>query len=67
MMLSIYKKLGIITVNKTIMTLQFVYHSIKRPYGISKTVLVKIENFVFLVDFVILDMPEYEEIYLILS
>ena len=44
------------------MTLQFVDHSVKRPYGVVEDVLVKIDKFVFPVDFVILEMPEDEEI-----
>ncbi|XP_050890857.1 uncharacterized protein LOC127096314 [Lathyrus oleraceus] len=67
MSLSIYKKLGIGVVQDTRMTLQFTDHSIKKPYGIVKDVLVKIEKFVFLVDFVILEIPEDEEIPLILG
>lgn len=39
----------------------------KRPYGIATDVLVKIDKFVFPVDFVILEMPEDEEIPLILG
>ncbi|XP_050897251.1 uncharacterized protein LOC127104081 [Lathyrus oleraceus] len=67
MPLSIYKKLGISTIQDTRMTLQFVDRSIRRPYGIVKDVLVKIDKFVFPVDFVILEIPEDEEIPLILS
>ncbi|XP_050897141.1 uncharacterized protein LOC127103957 [Lathyrus oleraceus] len=67
MSLSIYKKLGLCTVQDTKMTLQFADHSIRRPYGIVEDVLVKIEKFVFLVDFVILEIPEDEEIPLILG
>ncbi|XP_050875943.1 uncharacterized protein LOC127079607 [Lathyrus oleraceus] len=67
MPLSIYKKLGIGTVHDTRMTLKFADHPVKKPYGIVKDVLVKIDKFVFLVDFVILGMPEDEEIPLILG
>ncbi|XP_050919040.1 uncharacterized protein LOC127136537 [Lathyrus oleraceus] len=67
MPLFIYKKLGIGVVQDTRMTLQFVDHSVKKPYGIVKDVLVKIDKFVFPVDFVILEMPEDEEIPLILG
>ncbi|XP_050898315.1 uncharacterized protein LOC127105190 [Lathyrus oleraceus] len=62
MPLSIYKKLGLGTVQDTRMTLQFVDRSIRRP-----NVLVNIDKFVFSVDFVILEMPEDEEIPLILG
>ncbi|XP_050900375.1 uncharacterized protein LOC127107138 [Lathyrus oleraceus] len=67
MPLSIYKKLGLGEVQDTRMTLQFADHSMKRPYGITTDVLVKIDKFVFPVDFVILEMPEDEEIPLILG
>ncbi|XP_050918377.1 uncharacterized protein LOC127135788 [Lathyrus oleraceus] len=67
MPLSIYKKLGIGAVQDTRMTLQFTDHSVKKPYGIVKDVLVKIDKFIFPVDFVILEMPEGEEIPLILG
>ncbi|XP_050895174.1 uncharacterized protein LOC127101769 [Lathyrus oleraceus] len=67
MPLSIYKKLGIRVVQDTRMTLQFADHSVKKPYGIVEDVLVKIDKFVFLVDFVILEIPEDEEIPLILG
>ncbi|XP_050908319.1 uncharacterized protein LOC127121938 [Lathyrus oleraceus] len=67
MPLSIYKKLGIGVVQDTRMTLQFANHSVKKPYGIVEDVLVKIDKFVFPVDFVILEMLEDEEISLILG
>ncbi|XP_058767354.1 uncharacterized protein LOC131641046 [Vicia villosa] len=67
MPLSIYKRLGIGKVQDTRMTLQFADHFVKRPYGIVEDVLVKIDKFVFPVDFVILEMPEDEEIPIILG
>ncbi|XP_050875070.1 uncharacterized protein LOC127078680 [Lathyrus oleraceus] len=67
MPLSIYKKLGIGTIQDTQMTLQFTDRSVRRPNGIVEDVLVKIDKFVFPVDFVILEMPEDEEIPLILG
>jgi hypothetical protein len=67
MPLSIYKRLGIGKVQDTRMTLQFADHYVKRPYGVVEDALVKIDKFVFPVDFVILEMPEDEEIPLILG
>ncbi|XP_050919638.1 uncharacterized protein LOC127137198 [Lathyrus oleraceus] len=67
MSLSIYKKLGIGVVQDTRMTLQFADHSVKKLYGNVEDVLVKIDKFVFPVDFVILEMPEDEKIPLILG
>ncbi|XP_050888992.1 uncharacterized protein LOC127094175 [Lathyrus oleraceus] len=56
MLLSIYKKLGLSTVQDTMINLHFVDHSIRRPCGIVEDVLVKIDKFVFLIDFVILEI-----------
>ncbi|XP_058724967.1 uncharacterized protein LOC131596352 [Vicia villosa] len=67
MPLFIYKRLGIGKVQDTRMTLQFADHSVKRPYRIVEDVLVKIDKFVFPVDFVILEMPDDEEIPIILG
>ncbi|XP_050889298.1 uncharacterized protein LOC127094516 [Lathyrus oleraceus] len=67
MLSPIYKKFGIGVMQDTRMTLQFVDHSVKKPYGIVEDVLVKIEKYVFMVDFVILEMPEDEDIPLILG
>ncbi|XP_050908560.1 uncharacterized protein LOC127122233 [Lathyrus oleraceus] len=67
MPLSIYKRLGIGKVQDTRMTLQFADHYVKIPYGVVEDVLVKIDKFVFPVDFVILEMSEDEEIPLILG
>ncbi|XP_050909068.1 uncharacterized protein LOC127122832 [Lathyrus oleraceus] len=67
MLLSIYKRLGIGKVQDTRMTLQFADHYVKRPYGVVDDILVNIDKFVFSVDFVILEMPEDEEIPLILG
>lgn len=67
MPLSIYRKLGVGTVHDTRMTLQFTDYSLKIPYGIVDDVLVKIDKFVFPIDFVILEMPEDEKIPLILG
>src|SRR3954462_12565680 len=49
------------------MTLQFADHSVKRPYGVVQDVLVKVDKFVFPVDFVILEMPEDEGMPIILG
>ncbi|XP_050876034.1 uncharacterized protein LOC127079697 [Lathyrus oleraceus] len=67
MPLSIYKKLGICTVQDTYVMLQFADRSVRRPYGTVEDVLVKFDKFVFPVDFVILEMPEDGEIFLILG
>ncbi|XP_050915502.1 uncharacterized protein LOC127130558 [Lathyrus oleraceus] len=67
MSLSIYKFFALGTVQDTRMTLQYVDRSVRRPYRIVEHVMVKIDKFLFLVDFVILEVPEDEEIPLILG
>lgn len=67
MPLSIYKKLGIGRVRDTNMTLQFADKSFKYPYGIVEDVLVKVDKFIFPVDFVVLEMEEDDDIPLILG
>ena len=55
MRLSIYKKLGLGDPKLTAMRLLMAYRTVKRPIGILHDVLVKVESFIFLADFVILD------------
>jgi len=49
------------------MTLQLVEKSIKRPYGIVEDLLVKVDKFLFLVDFVVMDIEEDVDVPLILG
>jgi len=49
------------------MTIQLANHSIIRPYGVVKDVLVKVCQFTFLVDFVIIDIEEDFDIPLVLG
>ena len=55
MSLSIYKKLGLGDPKPTMMRLLMDDQSVKRPIGILHDVLVTIESFIFLADFLILD------------
>ena len=55
MPLSIYKKLGLGDPKPTGMRLLMADRTVKRPIGILHDVLVKVEPFIFPVDFVILD------------
>ena len=64
---SFFKKLGLADPRPTRMSLQLVDHSVKIPKGIIEYVLVKVDNFIYLVDFVILDMDEDEDVPLILG
>ena len=67
MPLSIYHILGIKNVSDTKTNLKFVDHSRKDAYGIAENVLVTIEDLIFPVDFVILDIPENDEAPIILG
>ena len=49
------------------MALQLVDRTIKHPYGIIEDVLVKVDKFLFPVDFVVKDMDEDNEVTLILG
>ena len=42
-------------------------HSIKRPHDVLEDVLVKVDKFIFLTDFVVMDMEEDSEVPLILG
>ncbi|XP_068644653.1 uncharacterized protein [Aristolochia californica] len=67
MPLSVCRKLGLGDMKQTTISLQLADRSIKYPRGIIEDVLVKVDKFIFLVDFVVLDMEEDEEVPLILG
>ncbi|CAL5188641.1 unnamed protein product [Lathyrus oleraceus] len=67
MPLSIYHRLAIKNVSDTKTNLKFEDHSRKDAYGIAEDVLVTIEDLIFPVDFVILDIPEDDEAPIILG
>ena len=56
MALSMCRRIGNLKIVPTRMILQSADHSIKRPYGVVEDVLVKVKQFTFLVDFVIMDI-----------
>ncbi|XP_010247553.1 PREDICTED: uncharacterized protein LOC104590540 [Nelumbo nucifera] len=58
MPLSIFRKLGLGEVKPTLMTLQLADHSIKKPHGVVEDVHVKVDKFIFPMDFVVLDFEE---------
>ncbi|XP_016173088.1 uncharacterized protein LOC107615547 [Arachis ipaensis] len=58
MPLSLMKKFAIEKVKPTRMSLQMPDRSLKIPNGVVENLLVKIREFIFLADFVILDMEE---------
>ena len=67
MPLSIYKKLGLVDPKPTAMRLLMADRTVKRPIGILHDVLVKVESFIFLADFVILDCEVDFEVPIILG
>ena len=62
MPLSILIKLDLGEARPTTMTLQLVDRSLKHPRCIIENVLVKVDKFIFPMDFIVLDMEEYKEI-----
>lgn len=64
---SIYRKLGLVTPTTTIMWLLMVDLSIKRRVGIFLDVLVKVDYFIPLVDFVVIDYEIDQEVPVILG
>ncbi|GKB53953.1 putative reverse transcriptase domain-containing protein [Tanacetum coccineum] len=67
MPLSTYLNLGLGELAHTKLTVELAYKTVKYPKGITENVLVGISKFVFPVDFIILDMPEYIKVPLILG
>ena len=67
MPLATLRKIGDLKVQPTKMQLQLVDRSIKYPYGVVEDVLVRVDKFIFPVDFVIVDTKEDEEVQLILG
>ncbi|KAL8477887.1 hypothetical protein ACS0TY_029973 [Phlomoides rotata] len=64
---SIFKTLGIGELRLTTVNLQLADRSMAYPKGIIEDVLIKVDKFIFLVDFVVLDMKEDEPVPLILG
>ncbi|XP_027342961.1 uncharacterized protein LOC113855516 [Abrus precatorius] len=64
---SVFKKLGLGEPRPTRMSIQLADRSIKYPRGIIEDVLVKVDKFIFPVDFVILDMDEDTDVPLMLG
>ncbi|KAI3815938.1 hypothetical protein L1987_15622 [Smallanthus sonchifolius] len=64
---SLYEKLDLGELSPTRMTLSLADRSVKYPRGIIENLLVKVDKFVFPVDFVILDMEADEGVLIILG
>lgn len=67
MLLSVCKKLGLVEMKQTTISLQLADRFIKYPRGVIEDVLVKMDKFIFPADFVVLDMEEDQEVLLILG
>ncbi|XP_050280871.1 uncharacterized protein LOC126721844 [Quercus robur] len=67
MPLSVCRKLGLGEMKQTTISLQLADRSIKYPRGIIEVVLVKVDKFIFPINFVVLDMEEDQEVPLILG
>ncbi|CAJ2671898.1 uncharacterized protein LOC123891769 [Trifolium pratense] len=65
--LSVIERIGSLELRKTRMTLQLADKSIKRPTGIAEDVLVKVDKFIFPIDFVVMDIEEDDDVPLILG
>ncbi|KAL8488114.1 hypothetical protein ACS0TY_024411 [Phlomoides rotata] len=64
---SIFKTLGLGELRPTIVNLQLADRSMAYPEGIIEDVLIKVDKFIFPVDFVVLEMKEDESVPLILG
>jgi len=67
MPLSMLRRIGDLEVKPTRMTLQLADISLKYPYGVAEDVLVKVDKFIFPVDFVVMDIEEDIEVPLVLG
>ena len=67
MPLSIFRRLGLSEARPTTVTLQLADRSLKHPWGVIEDVLVKVDKFIFPIDFIVLDMEEDKEIPIILG
>ncbi|GJS42212.1 ribonuclease H-like domain-containing protein [Tanacetum coccineum] len=62
-----YTNLGLGDLSHARMTIELADRTIKQPKGITTNVLVRIGKFVFPIDFVVLDIPEDDDVPLILG
>ena len=65
--LEMLKKIGEVEIKPTKMQLQLANRSIKYPYGEVEDVIVKVDKFIFPMDFVVMDIKEDEKVPLILD
>ena len=65
--LTMQKKIGDLEIKPTKVTLKLADRVTKYRYGVVEDVLIKVDKFIFLVDFVVMDMKEDEEVPFILG
>ncbi|GKC41172.1 ribonuclease H-like domain-containing protein [Tanacetum coccineum] len=64
---STYSNLGLGILSHTRLTIELDDRTITQPRGIAENMLVRIVKFIFPIDFTILDIPEDDDVYLILG
>ncbi|XP_062104197.1 uncharacterized protein LOC133815361 [Humulus lupulus] len=62
MLLSVFRRLGLGEARPTIVTLQLADRPVKHPRGIIEDVMVKVDNFIFLKDFIVFNVGEDENV-----
>jgi len=67
MPLSMRRRMGELEIMPTKITLQLADRSITRPYGLIEDVVVRVKHFIFLADFVVMDICEDTDIPVILG
>ena len=63
----VFRKLGLGEVKPSTICLGLVDRSLTYPWGMVEDVLIKIDKFIFLADFVVLDMEDDHDVPLILG
>ena len=67
MPLSVVKRLSLGELTLTAMTLQMVDRTLAQPEGILEDVIIKVGKFIFLVNFVVIDIEEDKQVRLLLG
>ena len=67
MALSLVKRLSLEELNPKVMTLQMADRTMAQPEGIIEDVLIRVGKFIFLVDFMVIDMEEDKQVPLLLG
>ena len=67
MPLSVVKRLSLGELTPTTMTLQMANRTLAQHKGVREDVLIKVGKFIFLVDFVVIDIEEHKQVPLLLG